>query len=93
MLNVMYTYDVSSMSDNVKYLLKQLLTYGKCYDVTCLFIDSHINSQLSDSPIGSDILTAFPTLSWLKKVKYFLFVLILNVSQKHFLLTIKKVSF
>lgn len=67
MFNIMYTYDVSSMSDNVKYLLKQLLTYGKCYDVTCLFIDSHINSQLPDSLMGSDILISFPTLSWLKK--------------------------
>lgn len=28
MFNIMYKHDVSIMSDNVKYLLKQLLIYG-----------------------------------------------------------------
>lgn len=80
----MYKHDVSIMSDNVKYLLKQLLIYGKCYDVTCLFIDSHINSQLPDSPIGSYILKSFPTLSWLKKSKILLIHLNIECQPKTF---------
>lgn len=45
----MYKYADSSMSDNIKYLLKQLLIHGKYYDVACLFTNLHLYSQLPDN--------------------------------------------
>lgn len=49
----MYKYADSSMSDNVKYLLKQSLIHGKYYEVTCLFTNLHLYSQLPDSVLIS----------------------------------------
>lgn len=42
---MMYKYDDSSLSGNAKYLLKQLVIYGKYYEVTCLFIVSLLYIQ------------------------------------------------